>query len=296
MKNRRLACFVALAEELHFRRAAERCHMTQPALSQHIRLLEEELQVQLVHRNNRNVALTPAGEALAEGARQNLKQLEQIAQVVKRTARGEVGRLIIGSTAPAMFIALPEIIRQFNKQLPDVGLMVHEMNTAEQLEALRRGAIQLGLVHPPVSDDSILCRQIAEMPYKLAMSDTNPLARKRKLKLKDLASENFIIFPRKVGPLLYDRILSLCQDAGFSPKIVHEAHPAQTLIALAAADFGVGWIASIHQQFPRPGVVYRDIIGPAPKLTIGVVYNNGDTSPAIEKFLAIATKVGDSLV
>jgi DNA-binding transcriptional LysR family regulator len=295
MENRRLTCFVALAEELHFRRAAERCHMTQPALSQQLQHLEDDLKVQLVYRNKRRVSLTRAGEVFAEEARRNLRQLGEAVQRVQRTARGEVGQLFIGSTASAMFIVLPEIVRAFSTQLPDVGLVVREMTTAQQEEALRQGQIQLGLVHPPLDDVSISCLWIAEIPYRLAISDLNPLARKRKLELKDLASENFIIFPRKIGPRLYDEIVALCQSAGFSPKLLHEAAPAQTLIALVAANFGVGWIASHHQHFPRAGVVYREIAGPVPRMTLGVAYNQGDTSPAINNFLKIAEGVGRSI-
>ncbi len=296
MDPRRLTCFVALAEELHFRRAAERCHMTQPALSQQLRHLEEELEAQLVYRNKRRVSLTPAGEVFAEAARKILQQTRQAAQLVRRTARGEIGQLFVGCTAPAMFIVLPEIVRLFSEELPDVGLMVQEMTTAEQEEALRQGHIQLGIVHPPLDDSSISCLPIAEVAFKLVISNLNPLSRKRKLMLRDLASEHFIMFPRKIGPQLYDQIVALCQSAGFSPRMIHEASPAQSIIALAASNFGVGWIASRYQQFPRPGIVYREIIGPAPVLTLGVAHNQGETAPAIQRFLAIARRVGQTVV
>ncbi|MDE1994082.1 MAG: LysR family transcriptional regulator [Rhizobiaceae bacterium] len=296
MDPRRLTCFVALAEELHFRRAAERCHMTQPALSQQLRHLEEELEAQLVYRNKRHVSLTPAGEVFAEAARKLLLQSRQAAQLVRRTARGEIGQLFVGCTAPAMFIALPEIVRAFSQELPDVGLIVEEMTTAEQEEALRQGHIQVGIAHPPLDDSSISCLQIAEVDFKLVISNQNPLSRKRKLMLADLASENFIMFPRKVGPRLYDQIVALCQSSGFSPRMIHEASPAQSIVALAAANFGVGWIASRYQQFSRPGVVYREIIGPAPSLTLGIAYNQDETAPAIQKFLSVATKIGRTVV
>ncbi|MGV1791826.1 LysR family transcriptional regulator [Rhizobium lusitanum] len=296
MDLRRLACFVALAEELHFRRAAERCHLTQPALSQQLRHLEDELEAQLVYRNKRRVSLTPAGEVFADEARKMLHMSKQAAQLVRRTARGELGQLFVGCTAPGMFIALPEIVRMFSKELPDVGLVIQEMTTAEQEEALRHGRIQLGIIHPPLDDSSISCLKIAEVAFKLVISNQNPLSRKRKLTLGDLASENFIMFPRKVGPQLYDQIVALCQNAGFSPRMIHEASPAQSIVAMAAANFGVGWIASRYQQFARPGIVYRELLGPAPFLTLGIAYNEGETAPAIRKFLAVATEIGKTIV
>lgn len=296
MDLHRIRSFVALSEELHFRRAAERCHVTQPALSQHLRHLEEELQSQLVLRTKRRVSLTPAGEVFAREARKLLWQTDQVCQLVHRTSRGEIGQLFVGCTAPAMFIVLPEIIRAFSTQLPEVGVIVREMTTAEQEEALRQGHIQLGLVHPPLDDRSLSCVKIAQIPFKVVISDMNPLAEKPKLQLSDLASEHFIMFPRKIGPRLYDQIVALCQKAGFSPETIHEASPAQSIVAMAAANFGVGWIASRHQQFPRKGVVYREVIPSPPQFTLGIAYNRGDSSLLVRTFIDTAKRMGKAVV
>jgi DNA-binding transcriptional LysR family regulator len=272
MDLRRLAFFVTLAEELHFRRAADRCHMTQPALSQQLRTLEDELQVQLMHRNRRQVALTRAGEVFLGEARKLLSQAEQAAELTRRSARGEVGQ-----------------------HLPGVALVVREMTTAEQEAALRAGQIQVGIIHPPLDDPSLACEQFATVPFKLVLSQDNPLARRRTLRMADLGNENFITFPRQIGPRLYDRIIALCQEAGFSPRIILEASPAQSIVALAAAGYGVGWIASRHQQFPRAGVVYRRLVGPGPQLTLGVAYDARNAPPELQSFVATAKLTGQGI-
>jgi len=295
MDRRRLECFLALAEELHFHRAAARCHMTQPALSQQLRMLEAYLQVQLVYRNKRQVSLTRSGEVFLEQTRKLLRDMDQAMELTRRTDQGEIGQLAIGLTATALYIVFPEILRIFARRLPDVGVIVHEMTTAEQEEALRAGTIQLGIGHPPLDDPSLACRTIATTAFNIVLSERNPLAKRKTLTLRDLAGEQFIIFPRKVGPQLYDRIISLCQEAGFSPKVILEASPAQSIIALAAANMGIGFIASEFQRLVRPGVTYRKLEGPTPYLSLGVAYHADDTSPAVQVFLDVAEAVGKTV-
>ncbi len=295
MDRRRLQSFVALCEELHFHRAAARCHMTQPALSQQLQQLEAELQVQLVHRNKRRVSLTRAGETFLQEARKILRQMEHAALLARQTDRGEVGQLSVGMTAPALYIVFPEIMHGFRTELPNVGVNVHVMTTSEQEAALRSGSIDVGIFHPPLDDQSLSSSPIASMRFNVVLSDQNPLASRPSLRLEDLSRERFIIFPRVIGPRLYDEIISLCQQAGFSPEVILEASPAQSIIALAAANFGIGLIASRLQQFDRPGVVYRPLDGPAPRLTLGVAYQGDDTSPAIRTFLNVAAAIGKTV-
>ncbi|HEY0294656.1 MAG TPA: LysR substrate-binding domain-containing protein [Bordetella sp.] len=292
MDRRRLECFLALAEELHFHRAAVRCHMTQPALSQQLRVLEEQLQVQLVYRSKRHVALTRAGEVFLDEVRKILRGMDLAVAMARRTERGEIGQLKIGVTAPALYIVFPEIVRAFAQRLPEVGLIVHDMTTAEQEQALRNRSIQLGIVHPPLEDTALSCTLIATTAFNIVLSDQNPLAKRRRLRLRDLANEQFIIFPRTIGPQLYDHIISLCQSEGFSPKVILEITPAQSIIAMAAAGFGIGFIASEYQLLPRPGVVFRKLEGVAPSLSLGVAYDGSDVSPAMKVFLELAQRIG----
>lgn len=292
MDRRLLQCFVALAEELHFQRAAQRCHISQPGLSQQLRRLEKQLQAQLVHRTKRHVALTRTGEVFVEEARKILRSMDDAALLARRTESGMIGRLTIGTTAPALFIILPEILRRFAEAFPGVEPVVREMTTDVQEEALRRGDIQVGLVHPPLDDASLACIGVARMPFDIVLSERNPLSRKDPLTLADLAKETFIIFPRRIGPRLHDQIIAMCQEAGFSPETIVEAAPAQSIIAMAACNIGVGFIASRVQHYNRPLAVYRPLSGPAPQLTLGVAHAAEIPSPALQAFIEIALDVG----
>ena len=296
MDRHRLECFIALAEELNFHRAAERCHITQPAMSQTLRLLENQLQVQLIDRDRRRASLTPTGQVFLDQARRIVRQMDLSVSLAQRTYRGEIGQLRVGVTAPALYVVLPEIIKAFRRALPGIGVLVSEMTTAEVEKALRDGDIQVGVVHPPLEDASLVCDLIAQVPFSVVLPDGHPLAERDTLELADLASAGFIMFPRQIAPKLYDNIIGLCADAGFSPELVMEAHPAQSIIALAAAGVGIGFIASRVQQLERPGVLYRSLRGPRPYLSLGAAYLRDSRSQAMRAFLTQAERVGARLV
>jgi len=295
MDRRRLLSFIALAEELHFERAAARSHITQPAISQQLIQLEEQIGVRLLYRNKRRVSLTRAGEVFLGQARKIVAQMDGAARLARQIDQGQVGQLTVGVTAPALYIAFPEIVTRFREELPNVHVVTRDMTTAEQEEALRAGEIQVGIIHPPLVDDSLTSEEIARTVFDVVLSESNPLAARATLSLADLAHERFIIFPRLIGPRLYDNILSLCADAGFSPEVVIEAFPAQSIVALAACNFGVGFIASDVQHFQRPLATYRKLTGPAPSLTLGVAYRNDEVSPLVQAFIRAARHAGKSV-
>jgi DNA-binding transcriptional LysR family regulator len=288
----RLECFVALAEELHFHRAAERCHVSQPAMSQQVRTLERELGVQLAHRTKRTVILTPAGEVFLREARKTLRQIDLAVSLAQRTDRGEIGQLTVGVTSPGLYVLFPETVRLFREALPRVGVIVRELTTAEQEKALRAGDIDVGLVHPPLDDPGLRTEEVASAAFHLALPDGHPLARQESPALADLAGEHFVMFPRQIAPQLYDTIVSLCQDAGFSLEIAMEAYPAQSIIALVGSGIGLGFIAGEMQRLDRPGVTYRPIRGPGPHLDLGVAHHPDGVSPAVEAFVEAARTAG----
>jgi DNA-binding transcriptional LysR family regulator len=292
MDRRRLECFIALAEELHFQRAAQRCHISQPGLSQQLYKLEKYLQVQLVYRTKRHVALTSAGDVFLTEARKIVRSMDDALELARHTESGRIGRLTIGATAPALFVLLPEVMQRFASVLPDVQVVVQEMTTAAQEEALRRGDIHAGLVHPPLDDESLSCVEVARIPFDVVLSERNPLSERETLKLADLARETFVLFPRRIGPKLYDRVFALCQEAGFSPATVVEASPAQSIIAMAACNIGVGFIASHLQHFERPLAVYRKLTGLAPDLPLAVAHTGNLESPALRHFMDMTVTVG----
>lgn len=295
MDKRALECFVALAEELHFRRASQRCHISQPGLSQQIRRLEDQLQVQLVHRSKRHVSLTRAGAVFLAEARKVLFTMGRAVDLTRETDRGVVGHLRVGATASALFILLPDIAARFRAALPHAQLTVAHLTTAEQEAALKDGDIQVGICHPPLSDPALACITLAELPFDVVMSSDNPLSRKRILTLKDLAEETFILFPRDVGPRLYDQIISLCHQQGFSPRQIIDASPAQSIVAMAACNLGVGFIASKVQHYDRPLAVFRKLSGPGPFLTLGAASLGEPQPPMVGQFLDLATAAAAAL-
>jgi DNA-binding transcriptional LysR family regulator len=290
-----LECFVALAEELHFGRAADRCHISQSAMSQQIRRLEHLLDVRLAHRNKRVVSLTRAGEVFLVEARKTLQQMDDATSMARRTDRGEVGQLRLGVTAPALYVIYPEIAALFRAALPNVGVIVREMTTAEQERALRRGDLDVGLIHPPLDDPDLAVDVVGSAPFHVALPVGHPLTARETLTLADLEGYAAVIFPRQIAPQLYDTVLLLCQEAGFTLTIAMEAFPAQSIIALVAAGAGVGFIASETQRLERAGVTYRPIRGPRPELAVGIAYHADETAPSVRTFVSLAREAGSQM-
>ncbi|MCF8482916.1 MAG: LysR family transcriptional regulator [Rhodospirillum sp.] len=296
MDKRSLECFVALAEELHFHRAAQRCHISQPGLSQQLQRLEEQLGAQLLFRSKRQVALTRAGAVFLQEARKILRSMGTAVDLTRETDQGVVGHLRVGATPSALFILMPEIVARFRPLLPQVHLHVDAMTTAEQQVALRDQEIQVGICHPPLTDTSLSCEPLSEMPFDVVMGANNPLTRRPRLALEDLAGETFILFPREVGPRLYDHIISMCHQRGFSPRRIIESAPAQTIVAMAACDMGIGFVASRAQHYDRALAVFRSLSGAAPHLTLGAAHMGGATPPMVRQFLDLAIAVGAEAV
>ena len=292
MDKRSLECFVVLAEELHFNRAAERCHISQPGMSQQLRRLEDQLEVQLLVRSNRQVLLTRAGQIFLDEARKLLKRMEEVKYLTQEMDQGVVGHLRVGATASALFILMPDIIDRFRLEFPHVHLEVKHLTTSEQEKLLNNNDIHVGICHPPLTDRSLNCELLAELPFDVVMSEHNPLANKSRLSFKDLANETFLIFPREIGPRLYDNIISLCHQQGFSPRRIVEVAPAQTIIAMAACDMGVGFTASKVQCHKREFATFRKLSGPQPYLTLGAAFSGPQCPSVMRRFIDIAKEVG----
>ncbi|MBF2003343.1 MAG: LysR family transcriptional regulator [Synechococcales cyanobacterium M58_A2018_015] len=287
MELRHLRYFVAVAEELHFGRAAERLHMAQPPLSQQIRQLEEYLGFQLFYRTKRSVRLTEAGQQFLDDTRQLLHQLEQAIETGRQISRGERGQLVIGFVSSAAYNVLPLILRAFRSQVPAVRLELHEMATNEQLQWLREGKIDIGFLRPPVEDKTLHLQIIVREPMVVALPETHPLAAESQIALATLANESFILFPRLLSPRAYDQIIGLCQQAGFSPKVVQEAMQMQTIVSLVAGNIGVAIVPVSLQNMQRTGVIYKPLAEPAPCAEVAVAWRSNDTSASVQQFLTI---------
>lgn len=291
MELRHLRYFIAVAEELHFGRAAERLHMAQPPLSQQIRQLEAELGFVLFHRTKRSVQLTEAGQVFLQNCRQLLTQLEQAVQTGRQTSRGEMGQLVIGFVGSTAYNVLPPVLNRFRQQFPAVALSLRELTTDQQLHWLREKRIDIGFLRPPIEDRSFNLTVILREPLVVALPEHHPLADEPDVELRSLAQEPFILFPRPLAPGLYDQVISLCQTANFSPRVVQEAIQMQTIVSLVAADMGIAIVPISLENLQRTGVVYRALREPTPEAAIALVWRQNDNSPVVQRFLEVAQQV-----
>ena len=236
----RLAAYLALAEELHFTRAAARLHVAQPALTKRIQQLEQAIGVQLFARSKRMVRLTPAGEALLGAARQALSALESLTATAARLEAGEIGRLRVGFTPSAPHHLLPDIVRAFRRAHPDVDCQLTEMGSDDQVQRLLDGDLDVGILRPPaVVPARLVCRRLLEERFVAVLPRDHRLARRRSVALADLAADPFVLVARRVVRAVHDQILAACLAAGFTPLIVQEATHIHSVVGLVASGMGV---------------------------------------------------------
>jgi DNA-binding transcriptional LysR family regulator len=291
MELRHLRYFVAVAEELHFGRAAERLQMAQPPLSQQIQSLEEELGVRLLQRTKRHVELTEAGRAFLREARQVLEQAEQAVLVARRAARGEIGLLSVGFVGSSCYGTLPPILRRFRERYPDVQITLRELTATQQVQALRHQRIHVGILRPPIEDKGLQMETIRRETLIVALPAQHPLAARSRIALRELADEPFILFPPQYGPGFYHQIMGACLEAGFSPRVVQEAIEMQTIVSLVAAEIGIALVPASLSNLQRVGVIYRPLAGETPILEIALVWRPDDPAPALARFREIAREV-----
>jgi DNA-binding transcriptional LysR family regulator len=286
MELRHLRYFIAVAEELHFGKAAERLHIAQPPLSQQIQQLEAELGVKLFHRKTkRQIQLTEAGKVFLQEAYQLLVQLETAVALTQRIGRGQTGQLRIGFTSLAIYNLLPSILRQFREQFPEVELVLLELTTSQQEQALKDSLIHVGFAHPPLEDDTISYKCIHRESLVVALSSTHSLAQQEYISVLSLLHEPLIVFPRYLAPGLYDRIMSLFEQRNFKPNITQEAIQMQTIIGLVSAGMGVAITPSTLENLQRSGVAYRPILEEVPVIETAVIWRENSLTPIVDNFL-----------
>jgi len=291
---RPLRYFVAVAEEMHFGRAAARLHMTQPPLSQTIQALESQLGTPLFSRTRRSVALTAAGRALLPEAQRLLIQAESLPALVQRAAAGESGQLRLAFVSSADYSVLPIALREFRSAYPAVQIDLREATSDVQLEELAAGNIDLGILIPPVPDKlkTILDYfPVLTEPLVLALPADSKLATAtRKVSLKSFAGLPLIIFPRRLAPALHDQILGCFREAGLTPSIEQEAIQMQTIVGLVAAGMGIALVPQSVSNLKRPGVEYRALKEASPLVEIGLAWRRDNTSPVLQSFLDLIQK------
>jgi DNA-binding transcriptional LysR family regulator len=301
MELRHLRYFIAVAEEKHITRAAERLGMQQPPLSQQIRALERELDVQLFRRKPRGVELTDAGSAFLTDARAILSQIDRAVATTKRTARGEQGQISVGFTSSAPFHPfVPRVIRAYREALPRVSLTLEEGGTMELLEYLRNEQIDAAFIRSPLANqEGLVIELLFQEAMVIAMPQGHVLAQRasadKALPLKALAGETFIVYRRHTGPGLYDAILSASNKAGFTPRIGQEAPRIVSTLNLVAAGLGISLVPESLQRMHMDGVAFRRVSGAVqPRAPLYLASRRGEASTAVRKFLVLARRSAHS--
>jgi DNA-binding transcriptional LysR family regulator len=285
-----LRYFVAVAERLHFGRAAEALHISQPPLSRAIRALEERLGVALFARTRRRVALTPEGARLLEEARRTLGQLERTTLELRGIAAGEAGRLRIGFVSLADYGVLPSLLKAYKAARPGVSLALREMLSPEQAAALTAGELDFGFLLPPVSghfEHVVVQRErfVAALPARHRLSRA-----RGRLALAELAGEPFVLVPREIAPGLYDIVQGMAARAGISLNVAQEAIQMQTVVSLVSSGLGVAIVPGSVANLGRRGVVYRKLSGSHPRLELWLTWARGALAAAPREFVELARK------
>ncbi|WP_454733512.1 MULTISPECIES: LysR family transcriptional regulator [Cupriavidus] len=300
MDFRQLRYFVAVAEALSFSEAARKLHISQPPLSTQIKALEDELGSPLLDRSRHHVALTPAGTLFLDKARAALGNLEQAREVVKQVAAGEAGEIRVAFTASVpMQDAFPRAVQRFRLGHPRATLELVHMSTGQQLQGLEKGEIDIGFLrpspqfYPPPSitvHEVLADRLVAVLPAAHAAAQpqaANEAADEAAgLDLGTLSAQPFLLFPRGLGCGLFDHVTTLCNRAGFAPRIAQEAREATTIIGLVASGAGVSVLPEIYARTGIPGVAYRALAGPDAGSRVLVAHRAGALSPIMRRFLA----------
>lgn len=291
MELRHLKYFVTVAEELHFGRAAERLHISQPPLSQQIRQLEEELGAPLFKRTSRKVELTHEGEAFYQDALDILDRADLAVEHVQAVARGESGRLRVSFIGPAARSALPRLIREYKEQVPDVILELTIGASHEQLRKLRMGSIDAGFIRLFNQElDGLDYKMFSNDPYILVMPEGHHLTRFDRVPLSELVGEKMVFYPGKCQPGVHDRIMDTLTRLGGLPNIVQEVNSQDGKLAFVRCGMGVALVPAFTRNETRSGLVYRDIDGDLPSWDLIMVWRKGDVSPALKRFMAVVDK------
>jgi DNA-binding transcriptional LysR family regulator len=294
---RQLRQFIAVAEELSFRRAADRLNMAQPPLTVTIKQIEEELGTLLIERSNRIERLTPAGLVFLAECKRTVMQAEHAVIAARRAGAGLSGALRVTFVASAAREILPAILRAFRERYPDVELTLTEAMTGQQITKLRSDEADVGFVIPPLRDAGELRIEVLTKNQMVAaLPENHPLAQRPSIALADLACEPWVIFPARQGPGLHERVLAACAEAGFVPRVGQEALQMDTIASLVAGGMGVGLVTRIIATANRPGVVFRDLTGLGTPVEYELAIAYGRPTPLLDAFIAVVRSRTDWMV
>jgi DNA-binding transcriptional LysR family regulator len=294
MDVRQLRSFIAVAEELNFSRAASRLNISQPSLSQQIRVLETTVRVPLVWRTSRQVELTPAGRAFLDDARLTLRQMDTAVAAAKVQAALSAKNLRLGFVDSAVYGILPPLIRAYRDRYPDVHLSLREMSSLQQIEAISGGKLDIGVLYPESIRADIAFKQLRRERILLAMPFDHPLAKRAKVSLRLLDGEPLVSFEREVAPALYDRVASMLASANAQPRIVQHATELHTVLGMVAAGLGLAFLPSSLKKWAGVDVAYRPLSHPMPWVAMSLAWSRSNSNGLIQSLVGLVGADSDT--
>ncbi len=291
MGPRQLKSFIALAEELHFGRAAKRVNLSQPALSLQVQGIEQEIQVKLFFRNRRRTELTQAGEVFLVEARELLLRTEHAITTVRRAALGQVGTLRIGFISTAAAMITPDLVKRFRDKYANVDIELRNVLTRDQLIQLQERKIDVGFLRMPLhTPPDISTRVIHREPFVLLLPADHPLARIKTLSLSECQGADFVMYTRKMAPGFHDLILNILHTNGLTPHVVQEAAEMYTLISLVATGLGIAIAPASIALHLVQNVVVRELPTVEARSEIAIAWKKENASATTQLFLKMALK------
>jgi DNA-binding transcriptional LysR family regulator len=285
MELRHLRYFVAVAEDMHFGRAAKRLHIVQPALSKQVAALERELGVTLLSRTKHRIEFTPAGQAFFEEAVDILRRVDHATRTARMTETGAVGTLDIGFIGPAMSTVLPPLLREHRRRYPAVRFRLQELGSHPQVRRLNEGALDAGFVCPFGPDEVVSFIPVSREPFVVGLPEGHRLAGEDVVDLADCAEDTFVLISRSGSPGMFDQSLALCQSYGFSPAVIEEGDSPAARYGMVSAGIGVTVAPKSDLNTPWPGVAFRPLTNQSVDVEIAFAYRPDDKSAALAAFI-----------
>jgi len=288
---RQIRSFLSVAETLHFGRTAELIHISQPALSLQIQALEEEVGVRLFERNRRKTTLTAAGFAFRDDAAAALSQLEQGVRRARLAANGKLGLLRIGFISTAGSEIVPDIVRQFRELNPEVEFSLRNILTAEQVQMLETGSLDIGFLRLPIGEHSALdVVPVHREPYVLVVPSSHKLAKRKRVRLRELAGQDFVMYERIYAPGFHDLIFGILRDARIIPNVSQTAGEIPTLISLVDSRMGITILPASAVKHSVASVVACEILDRIPMSEIGIAVSKRFRAAVVDNFRSFALK------